>query len=117
MPRFRITVERIDGALDSEHPDLISFEAKNHDDIPGIARRARHLPGMEPDETAAMAVGLKLFSEVMLRYRKQSPFAELMPHFRDFMTGFKAMVRAAVPGEDGAAAQAVATQAIATQDA
>ncbi|GAA3750223.1 DUF3861 domain-containing protein [Terriglobus aquaticus] len=96
MALFRITVERIDGPLDSGH-DLLSFEAKNHDDILAIASRARHLPGMEPDETAALAIGMKLFGEVMLKYRKQSPFAELMPHFREFISDFKAAVRAAVP--------------------
>lgn len=95
MALFRIYVERIDGPLHAEHPDSLTFQARNHDDILEIARRVRHLPGMEPDETAALAVGMKLFSEVMLKYRKEPMFANLLPHFREFVGGFKNAVRAA----------------------
>ena len=90
MPLFRIHVERIDGDTAGSQPDSLTFEARNHDDILAIVRRVQNRPGMEADEAAALAVGLKLFSEVLLKRRKESPYAELQPHMREFIGAFKA---------------------------
>lgn len=107
MPLFRVYVERIDGPLNTELPDSLSFVAKNHDDMLDIAGKVRHLPAMEPDEAAALAIGLKLFGEVLLKHRRQSPYAELLPHFRAFVDAFKAEVCAATADRTGATAEAL----------
>ncbi|WP_413730756.1 DUF3861 domain-containing protein [Sodalis sp. RH22] len=65
----------------------LSFEVENHDEILGIVTR---LQGREdlafgPEKTASFAIGLKLFSEVMMEYRKHPLFAPLREPFRDFM--------------------------------
>jgi hypothetical protein len=44
---------------------------------------------LAPDAATALAVGLKLFSEVMLENRGHPLFAEFAPHFRDFMKTLK----------------------------
>lgn len=107
MPLFRVYVERIDGPLNAELPDSLTFVAKNHDDMLDIAGKVRHLPDMEPDETAALAIGLKLFGEVLLKHRRKPPYAELLPHFRTFVEAFKAGIRTATADRTDTAPGAV----------
>ncbi|MBN7803699.1 DUF3861 family protein, partial [Algoriphagus aestuariicola] len=42
-----------------------------------------------PEQSAAFAVGLKLFSEVMIENRKHPVFAPLREAFKEFMVGLK----------------------------
>ncbi len=89
--RYRITVEHLADARGnpSTHAEPLRFEAGNHDDILAIAERMRGR-GEFPAETAnALAVGLKLFSEVMLENRGHPLFADFAPHFRAFMQHLK----------------------------
>ncbi len=90
--RYRITVEPLadKNGQPLEKPSL-SFEIDNHDEILGIVER---LQGREDlafgaEKSAAFAVGLKLFSEVMLEYRKHPLFAPLRDPFRAFMLALK----------------------------
>lgn len=41
------------------------------------------------DAATAFALGLKLFSEVMLNHRGNELFKSLQPHFGEFMKGLK----------------------------
>ena len=93
--RFRITVEHIATPRDGEplQPTL-TFEAGNHDDIVRIANRMRERSGFSPDDAAALAIGMKLFSEVMLMNHDDPLFAELRPHLRQFVGALKARNRA-----------------------
>jgi hypothetical protein len=102
--RFRITVEHIAAPREGEplQPPL-TFEAGNHDDILRIAGRMRARSGFPPDDAAALAIGMKLFSEVMLMNRDDPLFAELRPHMRQFVGALKARNRA---NEDEASATA-----------
>ena len=43
----------------------------------------------DPDTAAALAIGLKLFGEVMLTHKEHPLFAELAPHFGAFMKRLK----------------------------
>lgn len=90
--KFRITVTPIDA--DSDEPtetSALSFDVENHDDILKIAEliRSRDDLNFKEDEANAFAVGLKLFSEVMLRHPKDALFASLKRPFRDFMLQLK----------------------------
>ena len=94
--RYRITVEHLatpreDGTI---RPPL-SFEAVNHDDVLGIAERVTAGFRYARDESAALAVGLKLFTEVMLAHRDDPLFADLQPALRDFIGRLKERTRAA----------------------
>lgn len=87
--RYEITVQPLDpeGSA-SETPPLI-FTVTNHDDLLEIVAKTRAL-GVVPDEQAPeLAVGLKLFSEVLIRHRKAPLFEGLWPHFGDFMKRLK----------------------------
>lgn len=89
--RYQITVEHLADAHGnpSTHPEPLRFEAGNHDDILAIAERMRGRGEFPPDTANALAVGLKLFSEVMLENRGHPLFADFAPHFRAFMQHLK----------------------------
>jgi len=92
---FRITLEYIGGKKEAEPPAPLSFEAGNHDDIFEIIARVRGAGRFEHDEAAALALGMKLFGEVMLKHRDDPLFAPITAAYRDYITGFKEQMRAA----------------------
>lgn len=92
---FRITLEYIGGKKEAHPPAPLSFEAGNHDDIFEIIARVRGAGRFEHDEAAALALGMKLFSEVMLKHRDDPLFAPIGAAYRDYMTQFKEQMRAA----------------------
>ena len=88
--RYRITVEHLASPREDEalHAPL-AFEAANHDEILGIAERVRGRLGFPAEEAAALAIGMKLFGEVMLAHRDDPLFAELRPAWRAFVGSLK----------------------------
>ena len=101
--RYRVTLEPVA----SPTPDAplrapLSFECGNHDDVIAIAERARSRSGFPPDEAAALAVGLKLFTEVMLRHRDDPLFAALRGPMREFVGRLKARHRGEEQGSAAA---------------
>jgi len=87
---YRVTVEHVEDAKGNavEAPPL-TFEVRNHDDLFPIVARMRTRPIFEPDEAAALAIGLKLLGEVMLRHREHELFAPLRPHYTEFIKRLK----------------------------
>lgn len=83
-------LERADGQLVSNQ--TFSFLASNHDEISGIVEHVRSTGQFEGDEATAFAVGLKLFSEVMLHNKHNPLFTELRPQFLAFMKKLKALI-------------------------
>ena len=70
----------------------LEFEFENHDNIFNIIDilKAKNLFDNN-NESVEFAVGLKLFSEVLLKNRKHELFEDFFPHFSDFMKKLKAM--------------------------
>lgn len=94
--RYRVTIEHLGGPHeDASIQPPLCFEAVNHDEILGIVARLRSSGVYQPDEAASLGIGLKLFSEVMLKRRDDPLFAELRPAIRAFIGGLKARSRAA----------------------
>ncbi len=90
--RYRITVEPLnDKKGEPLNAEPLSFEVENHDEILSIVNRitARDDLGFDEQKSAAFAVGLKLFSEVMMEHRKDPLFAPLRDPFREFMMTLK----------------------------
>lgn len=88
---FRITVEGLGpapGPSDPSHP-RVQFDVANHDDVLAIIDRLRQRSDFDADTAAALGLGLKLFGEVMLHHRQHPLFAELTPHFGEFMRRLK----------------------------
>ncbi|MCP1771444.1 hypothetical protein J2T38_000236 [Neisseria perflava] len=85
--QYRISVEHIaDKEGNPVEREPLQFEAANHDDIFRIVSFMKD-SGRFSDEADAMhfAVGLKLFSEVILEHKSEPFFSELSPHFMEIM--------------------------------
>lgn len=94
--RYRITIEHLaTPKSDSPVQAPLSFETVNHDEILAIVERIRASARYDTDEAAALGLGLKLFSEVMLKRRDDPLFAEIRPAIRAFIGGLKAQNRGA----------------------
>ncbi|OGX90042.1 DUF3861 domain-containing protein [Hymenobacter coccineus] len=89
--RYRLTLEPLalaSGAANLAEPMQLEFE--NHDEVFDIIRRLREKdPFQDAQQATEFAIGLKLFSEVMLRNRSHPLFAEFLPAFRAFMGKLK----------------------------
>jgi hypothetical protein len=94
--RYRITIEHLATPKgDAPLQPPLRFEAVNHDEILGIVARIRASAQYDEDEAAALGIGLKLFSEVMLKRRDDPLFAEIRPAMRAFIGGLKERNRSA----------------------
>ena len=91
--QYKLTLTYLETAK-GEAVDKQPIELKftNHDDIFSIIERikAKHLFNDEKKATE-FAIGLKMFSEVMLKNRKHPLFEELAPAFSEFMKKLKAL--------------------------
>jgi len=87
---YRITVEHLeDPKGNAVMAEPLTFEARNHDDLFLIVDKMREKSEFDKSEIEALAIGLKLFSEVMLNNRDHELFKELQPHFVQFMKNLK----------------------------
>lgn len=91
--KYKLTLEHLataKGETSTHQPLQLEFD--NHDDIFSIIERmqARNLFNNE-NQSTEFAIGLKMFSEVMLKNRKHPLFEELAPAFSEFMKKLKAM--------------------------
>ncbi|WP_081933918.1 DUF3861 family protein [Massilia sp. 9096] len=55
----------------------------------------------DADTAAALALGMKLFGEVMLQHRKDPLFEPIVEPYRGFIGAFKARMKAANTPSDG----------------
>jgi len=89
--QYKLTLEYLKNAK-GENMEIppVQFEFENHDDIFSIIEKQKAM-GLFADELQAteFAIGLKLFSEVMLKNRDNSLFEELLPAFGAFMKRLK----------------------------
>ncbi|MEE7441909.1 DUF3861 domain-containing protein [Methylobacterium oryzae] len=94
---YRVTVEHVASAWIGEPPNPapLVFETRNHDDLLKIVERARKVTALGSDEAAAMAIGLKLLSEVALAHRSEELFSDLSGALGDFIGRLKARPQAA----------------------
>ncbi|MCJ1960474.1 DUF3861 domain-containing protein [Novosphingobium mangrovi (ex Hu et al. 2023)] len=102
MPHsYRITVEPIPAPESEAAPSgPVTFEVTNHDEILGLIPRIEAKAFLPREEAAEFLVGVKLFSEVLLRHRRDPLFAPLLPHVAAFMKAMKASpLRADAPGD------------------
>ena len=90
--RYRITVTPVENnGLQCQGRCTIEFEHSCHDDWMRILEAAQQQRGLTGDERAALIVGTKLLSGLMLDHRKDAEdmFALLRPHMGDFIKGLK----------------------------
>src|SRR5580704_7613817 len=89
--RYRVTVEAVTGAKgEPVIGKTLTFDASNHDDLQGIVERMRTRLPFDAHTTAALGVGLKVFSEVALMHRNDPMFAVIRPALSEFTRELKA---------------------------
>ena len=87
---YRVTVEHVQDAKgNAVEAAPLTFQARNHDDLFPIVEKMRARGLFDAEEAAALAIGLKLFGEVMLQHREHELFAPLRPHFVEFIKRLK----------------------------
>src|SRR5580704_16894211 len=100
--RYRVTVEAVTGAKgEPVIGKTLTFDASNHDDILGIVERMRTRLPFDDHTTAALGVGLKVFSEVALMHRNDPMFAMIQPVLSEFVRGLKQRSAAEAPASLG----------------
>ncbi|AMP16190.1 DUF3861 domain-containing protein [Collimonas pratensis] len=96
--RYRITLEHLATPKQGEPTNAaIHFETGNHDDLFAIVDKVRGRGQFDADTAASLALGLKLFTEVMLKNRSDPLFAEIHQPMRDFIQKLKARQQAVEP--------------------
>ena len=88
MYRYRIVVERLSPEPSTSKP--LQFEIENHDDIIAIADRMNGRFDLDEDSAKSMAIGMKLFSEIILKNRTREPFLTIRPAIAEFIKAVKA---------------------------
>ena len=87
---YKFTVECVEdtngNAVDSRP---LTFETRNHEDIFKIIDILQSKVDLDQEDTTAFAVGIKLFSSVMMKHRDNELFWNFKPHFIDFMKELK----------------------------
>lgn len=92
MPhKYRVTVQPIDGGSNAHAGDALTFDIANHDDLLDITSRIRGLNVLPEGEVAEFAIGLKLFTEVLIRHRREPLFEALWVDIGRFMKRLKAL--------------------------
>lgn len=87
---YRLTLEHLEDAKGNPVETApLQFDVKNHDDLNAIVAKVKAKGLFDANESAAFAIGLKLFREVMLQHRGSEVFKDLDPHFSEFMKAFK----------------------------
>ncbi|WP_394772826.1 DUF3861 domain-containing protein [Flavobacterium sp.] len=77
---------------ETEPAKELGLQFDNHDEIFGIIERIKDKNIFEdPNEAAQFAIGLKLFSEIKLKHRKNPLFDELNEVFPVFMKKLKSL--------------------------
>lgn len=87
---YKFTIEHLEDSKGNNiEANPLVFETKNHDDIFKIVEKMQGKMQLDDQDIKALVIGLKLFSEVMLKNKDSKPFKELLPHFKDFMKELK----------------------------
>ena len=88
--RYRVTLEQLSGPAGAPSTDkTLQFDVGNHDDIFAIVDGLRGRGDFGHDAATALAVGLKLFGEVMLEEPVKPVFSTIRPHFLQFIRELK----------------------------
>lgn len=92
--KYKITLEHIHSPKDLDLNAPLQFEFENHDEVFSIIEKIKaNNPFEYENQATEFAVGLKLFSEVMITNRENQLFEELLPAFGAFMKKLKARVK------------------------
>lgn len=74
---YLISVELSSAIATANTPQKLTFKARSHDDVFAIVDKAKIRTGLNDDDAAALAIGLKLFGTIVLENRQNPLFSEI----------------------------------------
>ena len=83
---YRISVAKL---ANNTEQHLMTFDVENHDEIEKVLAHLQKKLPISSAEQQAFAVGLKLFSEVILQHRHEAPFQQWFGDIGQFMRSIK----------------------------
>lgn len=87
---YKITLEHTFSPKEENLNQVVEIEFDNHDEIFSIINKLQeknHFGNAE--QSAQFAIGLKMFSEVMLKNKDNDLFSEFLPEFKNFKVKLK----------------------------
>ncbi|GLU44382.1 DUF3861 domain-containing protein [Allomuricauda sp. NBRC 101325] len=93
---YKIQLEELTLKDGSSPEGTLEFEFQNHDNILDLVDLIKDKAlFQDKNENIEFLIGLKLFSEVMLRNKNNPMFEDMLPEFGKFMKKFKSQVKMA----------------------
>ncbi|MDQ1162145.1 hypothetical protein QE422_002513 [Chryseobacterium sp. SORGH_AS 447] len=90
--KYNLELKEVSLKDGSKGTKTLSFDFENHDDLFQIFEAVRSKKIFSDEETAnEFALGLKLFTEVMLKNKQHALFEELRPAIGEFMKKLKSL--------------------------
>lgn len=87
---YKITLEHTFSPKDEDLNPGLSLDFDNHDEIFSIITKLQEKNHFQDaEQSAQFAIGLKMFSEVMLKNKDSDLFSEFLPEFKNFMGKLK----------------------------
>ena len=83
---YRISVAKLENNTEQH---LMTFDVKNHDEIEKVLAHLQKKLPVSSAEQQAFAVGLKLFTEVILQHRHEAPFQQWFGDMGQLMRSIK----------------------------
>lgn len=88
--QYKITLEHTLSPKEENLNTPLSLDFDNHDELFSIIKRLQEKNHFEDaGQSAQFAIGLKMFSEVMLKNKDNELFSEFLPEFKNFMAKLK----------------------------
>ncbi|MDN3595172.1 DUF3861 domain-containing protein [Zunongwangia endophytica] len=89
--KYNLKLAQIQTAKEADYQaKTLEIDFENHDEIFQIIDRIKEKKHFKNEnQSIEFAIGLKLFTEVMLKNRKNELFSELAPEIKKFMTKLK----------------------------
>jgi len=91
--KYRLQLEYLSSAKgETELPEALNIQFDNHDNLFQIIEILKEKNPFEVQEQAVeFAIGLKMFSEIMIKNKSNPLFEELLPAFGVFMKKLKSL--------------------------
>lgn len=90
--KYNLELKEVSLKDGSKGTKTLSFDFENHDDLFQIFEAVRSKKIFSDEETAhEFALGLKLFTEVMLKNKQHALFEDLRPAIGEFMKKLKSL--------------------------
>jgi hypothetical protein len=88
--QYKITLEHTHNPKGDNLQQPVTVAFDNHDNLFDIIEKLQQRNHFDDvNQSTEFAIGLKLFSEVMLRNKENPLFEEMLPAFKDFMKKLK----------------------------